>query len=73
MAKAAQKTTKKIVVPDKITCPKCKKGTVIKGKTAYGCSEWKTGCDFRYSFDTIRAKAKGQTLTKELVWRILVS
>lgn len=23
-------------------CPLCGKGTIIKGKTAYGCSEWKT-------------------------------
>ena len=28
-------------------CPKCGKGTIIKGKTAYGCSNWKDGCDFR--------------------------
>lgn len=36
-------------------CPKCKKGTVIKGKTAYGCSEYKTGCDFRLPFDLVIA------------------
>lgn len=28
-------------------CPLCGKGVVIKGKTAYGCSEWKKGCTFR--------------------------
>ena len=28
-------------------CPKCGKGTIIKGKTAYGCSNWKEGCTFR--------------------------
>lgn len=32
------------------TCPKCGKGTVIKGKTAYGCSRWNTGCDYRLLF-----------------------
>lgn len=31
-------------------CPVCGKGTVIKGKTAYGCSEWKNGCTFRKPF-----------------------
>lgn len=41
---AAPAKPKKEVV---LTCPKCKKGTVIKGKTAYGCSEWKGGCNFR--------------------------
>lgn len=28
-------------------CPQCGEGKVIKGKTAYGCSRWKEGCDFR--------------------------
>ena len=32
-------------------CPLCGKGTILKGKTAYGCSEWKNGCTFRKSFD----------------------
>ncbi len=32
------------------TCPVCGKGTVIKGKTAYGCSNWKTGCQYRKPF-----------------------
>jgi len=27
-------------------CPKCGKGKVIKGNRAYGCSEWKSGCDW---------------------------
>ena len=31
-------------------CPKCQKGHIIKGKTAYGCSEWRNGCDFRIPF-----------------------
>ena len=31
-------------------CPLCGKGTVIKGKTAYGCSRWKEGCTFRKPF-----------------------
>ncbi|EOA48186.1 DNA topoisomerase III [Bacteroides salyersiae WAL 10018 = DSM 18765 = JCM 12988] len=32
-------------------CPVCGKGTIIKGKAAYGCSEWKNGCTFRRAFD----------------------
>jgi DNA topoisomerase-3 len=31
-------------------CPKCKTGTILKGKTAYGCSNWKSGCDWRLAF-----------------------
>ena len=62
---------KRSKIPDKIACPKCKKGTIIKGKTAYGCSEYKNGCDFRFNFDEIRKKAKGKVLSKELVYTIL--
>lgn len=31
-------------------CPICGKGIIIKGKTAYGCSDWKNGCSFRQNF-----------------------
>ena len=31
-------------------CPLCGKGHIIKGKTAYGCSEWKNGCTYRQPF-----------------------
>ena len=56
---------------DKITCPKCKKGTILKGKTAYGCSDYKTGCDFVFSFENIKKMANGKPLTKELVLKII--
>ena len=39
--------------PDAIigqTCPLCGKGHIIKGKTAYGCSEWRNGCGWRKLF-----------------------
>ena len=31
-------------------CPLCGKGHIIKGKTAYGCSEWRNGCTWRKAF-----------------------
>ena len=58
-------------IPDVIFCPKCKEGTVIKGKTAYGCSAYKSGCDFRFSFENIRAKSNGNKITKALVYKLL--
>ena len=57
--------------PVKITCPKCSTGTILKGKTAYGCSDYKNGCDFVFSFNDIRKKAVGKVLSKELVYQIL--
>ena len=52
-------------------CPKCKKGLIIKGQTAYGCSNWKAGCDFRFMFADIKKAAAGRPLTKELVLEIV--
>lgn len=67
----AAKVTEKVEVPDPIPCPKCGKGTVLRGQKAYGCSAWKTGCDFRCDYDLIRQKSKGKEMTKALVWSIL--
>jgi DNA topoisomerase-3 len=68
--KPKNSSNNKNVMPN---CPKCKKGKLIKGKTAYGCSQWKGGCDFKYLFETIKEKAKGQKLTKDLVMKIISS
>ena len=32
-------------------CPQCKEGIIIKGKSAYGCSNWKNGCNYRIPFN----------------------
>ncbi|MGY0392496.1 DNA topoisomerase 3 [Bizionia sp. KMM 8389] len=58
-------------IPDTINCPKCKKGTVVKGNTAYGCSAYKDGCDFRFSFNDLKAQAGNTKLTKELVYNLI--
>ncbi len=42
-----KQATKKLKIKEGDKCPKCGQGTVIKGKTALGCSRWKEGCDFR--------------------------
>lgn len=34
-----------------IRCPFCSKGSVVRGKNAYGCSDWKNGCTFRLPFE----------------------
>ncbi len=39
-----------------LTCPKCNTGSLLKGKTAYGCSQWKEGCDFRIPFKFMNKK-----------------
>jgi len=44
------KTPTNQIVTENQTCPKCKQGIIIKGKTAYGCNRFREGCDFRVNF-----------------------
>ncbi len=37
-------------IKEGIPCPKCKKGTIRKGKTAFGCSEYSKTCDYLKPF-----------------------
>ena len=69
--KLEAKKTATAATSEKISCPKCKTGTVLKGKTGYGCSAYKTGCNFVFTFDTIKKMANGRPLTKELVLQII--
>ena len=42
---------KRITKFEQITCPKCGKGHILKGRTAFGCSEYKTDCDLKLPFE----------------------
>ena len=65
-------TPKEVILqPEKISCPKCKKGVIIRGSTAYGCSDYKTGCDFRFTFENLKKIANAKPLTKEFVIKTL--
>lgn len=48
-AKSAPQASSSPVVGS--VCPLCGKGTIIKGKTAYGCSNWASGCSYRVPFE----------------------
>lgn len=41
---------------EEITCPRCKNGKLMKGKSAWGCSEWKNGCRFTIPFNLLEKK-----------------
>lgn len=32
-------------------CPLCGRGVLIRGNTAYGCSQWREGCEYRQALD----------------------
>ncbi len=51
---------------EQIACPLCGKGHLIKGKTAYGCSEYKVGCAFRVPFSDIADTLTPSQVNKEL-------
>lgn len=63
-AKKSRKPREKKTIEsiEKIKCPKCKKGHLLKGKTAYGCSEYKSGCDLRLTFQHYPAELTPQQL-----------
>ena len=63
--KKEKKETKK-KKPAKLVCPNCGKGTILRGKTAYGCSEYKLGCTFRLDYTTY-----GEGLTDEQLAEII--
>ncbi|MEA3504843.1 MAG: DNA topoisomerase, partial [Bacteroidota bacterium] len=50
-----------------LTCPKCGKGTMIKGKSAYGCSRFREGCNFIISFEKLKTEYKTDVLTAEIL------
>ncbi|MBQ8867400.1 MAG: DNA topoisomerase 3 [Bacteroidaceae bacterium] len=37
--------------PEGMPCPLCGKGVIIRGRTAFGCSEWRNGCTYRVPFE----------------------
>jgi DNA topoisomerase-3 len=49
-----------------LICPTCKKGKILRGKTAFGCSDWKNGCTFRLPFDGNVENLSDEALSKLL-------
>lgn len=65
------KTTKKraprkpkFAAVEDISCPLCGKGHIIKGKTAFGCSNYAGGCTTTYPFTAFPADSKPDELYK---------
>ena len=63
---STKKGTAKDEEPAVITCPKCKKGKMLKGKTAFGCSEYKEGCTFKVMFEQF-----GKTLSDKQIYTLI--
>ena len=63
--KARKPRVTKSKAPD-LTCPRCKKGTILRGRTAYGCSEYKSGCTFRLDYATYGDQLTDAELAQKL-------
>ena len=47
---AAEPKPRRRIIRAGSICPQCGQGKVIKGNTAYGCSRWREGCNWRKPF-----------------------
>lgn len=64
--KKEKKQRKPRAKPAKAVCPLCRKGSILRGKSAYGCSEYKSGCSFRLDYATY-----GEGLTEDELIEII--
>ncbi len=49
-----------------MSCPKCRKGTIIKGRQAYGCDQYREGCRFVVPFRLMQ-KELNESQTRSLI------
>jgi len=49
-----------------LSCPNCKQGTILEGKTAYGCSRYKEGCKTLVPFEFL-GKILSEAQCKQLL------
>ncbi len=49
--KVAKKRAPAVKSLEQIQCPICGKGHLLKGRSAYGCTEYRSGCALRLPFD----------------------
>jgi DNA topoisomerase-3 len=54
------------VEPEKLVCPSCKVGEIVKGNTAWGCTNFRGGCKLRIPFE-VQGKKLTETQVAQLV------
>jgi len=53
--------------PERLVCPSCKIGEIVKGNTAWGCSNFRGGCKLRIPFEL-----QGKKLTESHVSQLVL-
>lgn len=62
-----EKAEKALEVDPFATCPRCRQGSMLKGKTAYGCSRFREGCQFVVPFEM-----GGKQLSEKQIGTLLI-
>lgn len=52
--------------PEKLVCPSCKTGEIVKGNTAWGCTNFRGGCKLRIPFEF-----QGKNITESQVSQLV--
>lgn len=63
---ARVKNTEEPVDMATVTCPKCRIGHMLRGKTAFGCSGYNSGCNFKVMFEQY-----GKMLTGKQIFTLI--
>jgi DNA topoisomerase-3 len=63
----AEKTVKTEKAPSVLICPRCGQGQMLKGKSAFGCSRYRDGCQFLVPFSIA-----GKSLTDKQVEQLIL-
>jgi DNA topoisomerase III len=53
--------------PEKLVCPSCKTGEIVKGNAAWGCTNFRGGCKLRIPFEL-----QGKTLSESQVSQLVL-
>ncbi|MDE6269061.1 MAG: DNA topoisomerase 3 [Muribaculaceae bacterium] len=62
-----RRKTEPITMIEEIMCPICKKGHLIKGRTAFGCSRYGEGCTSTWKFEEFPADTAPDKLAKLVI------
>jgi DNA topoisomerase-3 len=65
--KSKESKEKEAKTSEKLVCPKCGKGEMLKGKAAWGCSRFKEDCKFILSFEIVKQKYNTTELSSKIL------
>lgn len=65
-SKAPRKPRVKLTSYEQIQCPVCKTGHIVKGKSAFGCSNYASGCKTIFSFSEFAETLTPDQLSKAI-------